>query len=92
MNVKAIILKSSSAVHILDFHIYSQSFIHYFTGLFGTNNQRCTGIALIPYRPKFFSGLLLTTAQIVFILVKIAFMFTSLSAVHIYDFHMFTVI
>ena len=47
---------------------------------------------LIPYRPKFFSGLLLTTAQIVFVFVKIAFMFTSLSAVHIYDFHMFTVI
>lgn len=47
MNVKAIILKSSSAVHILDFHIYSQSFIHYFTGLFGTNNQRCTGIAQV---------------------------------------------
>lgn len=43
---------------------------------------------LIPYRPKFFSGLLLTTAQIVFVFVKIAFMFTSLSAVHIYDFHM----
>ena len=38
---------SSSAVHMLHFHIYSQSFIHYFTGLFGTNNQRCTGIAQV---------------------------------------------
>lgn len=45
---------------------------------------------LIPYRPKFFSGLLLTTAQIVFVFVKIAFMFTSLSAVHIYDFHVYS--
>ena len=48
----------------------------------------------IPYRPEYFflSGLILTTARVVFITIKIAFIFTSLSAVHIYDFHIFTVI
>ena len=47
----------------------------------------------IPYRPEFvyFLGLIFTTAQVVFITAKIAFIFTSLSAVHIYDFHIFTV-
>ena len=48
----------------------------------------------IPYRPEYFflSGLILTTARVVFITIKIAFIFTSLSAVHIYDIHIFTVI
>lgn len=97
MNVKAIILKSSSAVHILDFHIHIHShlFITLRVYLEPTTNAALVlhrSWVLIPYRPKFFSGLLLTTAQIVFVFVKIAFMFTSLSAVHIYDFHMFTVI
>ena len=41
---------------------------------------------------EFFSGLAFTTSQVVFFTAKIAFKFTSLSAVHIYDFHMFTVI
>ena len=41
---------------------------------------------------KFFSGLIFTTAQVVFITVKVTFIFTSLSAVQIYDFHIFTVI
>ena len=36
-------------------------------------------------------GLIFTTAQVVFITAKITFIFTSLSAVHIYDFHIFTV-
>ena len=40
----------------------------------------------------FLSGLILTTARVVFITIKIAFIFTSLSAVHIYDIHIFTVI
>ena len=43
------------------------------------------------YRPEFFSGLIFTTAQVVFMTAKIAFIFTSLSAVQIYDFHIFTV-
>ena len=34
----------------------------------------------------------MTSAQVVFITTKIAFTFTSLSAVRIYDFHMFTVV
>ena len=46
----------------------------------------------IPYRPEFFSGLIFTTAQVVFITAKIAFIFTSLSAVQIYDFHVFTAV
>ena len=46
----------------------------------------------IPYRPEFFSGLIFTTAQVVFITAKIAFIFTSLSAVQIYDFHISTVV
>ena len=53
--------------------IYSQPFIHHFTGLFGTNTvgllaqlvEHCTGIPEVmgsnPYRPEFFSGLLFTT-------------------------------
>ena len=42
--------------------------------------ERCTGVAevmvQIQYRPKFFSGLIFTTAQVVFITAKIAFIFT----------------
>ena len=53
--------------------IYSQPFIHHFTGLFGTNTvgllaqlvEHCTGIPEVmgsnPYRPEFFSGFLFTT-------------------------------
>ena len=40
----------------------------------------------------FFSGLIFTTVQVRFVTVKIAFIFTSLSTAHIYDFHIFTVI
>ena len=40
----------------------------------------------------FFPGLIFTTAQLVFITAKIAFILISLSAVHIHDFHIFTVI
>ena len=36
------------------------------------------------------SHIYFTTAQVVFITAKIAFIFTSLSAVQIYDFHIFT--
>ena len=43
------------------------------------------------YRPEFFSGLIFTTAEVVFITAKIAFVLTSLFAVQIYDFHIFTV-
>ena len=40
---------------------------------------------------NFFSGLIFTTAEVVFITAKIAFVLTSLFAVQIYDFHIFTV-
>ena len=43
------------------------------------------------YRPEFVSGLIFITA-LIFITVKIAFIFMSLSTVHIYDFHIFTII
>ena len=43
------------------------------------------------YRPEFFSSLIFTTAEVVFITAKIAFVLTSLFAVQIYDFHIFTV-
>ena len=40
----------------------------------------------------FFSGLIFTIAEVVFITAKIAFILTSLSAVQIYDFHIFKVV
>ena len=43
-------------------------------------------------RPEKKNHVIFSTAQVVFITGKIAFMFTSLSAVHIYDFSIFTVI
>ena len=54
--------------------------------------------AVVKMRPEkklrpvqnFFSGLIFTTAQVVFITAKISFIFTSLSTVQIYDFHILT--
>ena len=59
--------------------------------------KRCTGIAeVMSLNPVqawfFFSGVISTTAQVVFITAKIAFIFTSLSAVQIYDIYVFTVV
>ena len=49
--------------------------------------------SLIPVQcSTLFSGVIFTTAKVVFIMARIVFMFTSLSAVHIYDFHVSTVI
>ena len=44
------------------------------------------------FRPvrNFFSGLIFTTAQVVFITAKISFIFMYLSTVQIYDFHILT--
>ena len=39
-----------------------------------------------------YSGLIFTTAQVVFVTAKIAFIFTPLSEVQIYDFHILTVV
>ena len=47
--------------------------------------QACIGLNL-------FSSPIFTTAQVVFITAKIAFIFKSLSAVHRYNFQIFTVI
>ena len=76
--------------------------IHIFELLIKTwiwkRSSRCTNIAEVmgsnPVQAWifFFSGLLFTTAQVVFITAKIAFIFTSLSAVQIYDFHIFTAV
>ena len=50
----------------------------------GHGFESCTGLN--------FLGLIFTTAQVVFITAKIAFIFASLSAVQIYDFHIFIVV
>ena len=65
-------------------------------GLLAQLVNHCTGIAEImgpnPVQAWiFFSDLIFTTAQVVLITAKIAFIFTSLSAVQIYDFLIFTV-
>ena len=93
----------SLAVHTFDFHIFTviYSSLHRFIWdqhsdqlPIGLIAQLVMGLWVqIPYRADFFfSGLIFTTAQVVFITVKIAFIFMSLSAVHIYDFRKFTVI
>ena len=46
----------------------------------------------IPYGPEFFPGLIFTTSSVVFIAAKIASILVSSTAVHVYDFHIFTVI
>ena len=46
----------------------------------------------IQYRPEFLLGLISITAQVVFITAKIVFIFTSQFAVHLHDFHIFTVV
>ena len=43
------------------------------------------------YKPEFLSGLIFTTAQVVFITAKISLIFTPFSGVQIYDSHIFTV-
>ena len=46
-----------------------------------------------PYRPEiFFPGPIFITAQVVFVTATIAFIFMSLSAVQISDFHIFTAV
>ena len=44
----------------------------------------------IPYTSEIFSSLIFTTAQVLFITAKIAFIFTSLSAVHMDDFRTYS--
>ena len=46
----------------------------------------------IRYMPEFLLGLISITAQLVFITAKIVFIFTSQFAVHLHDFHIFTVV
>ena len=58
---------------------------------------RCTGIAEVmgsnPVQAWFFfSGLIFTTAWVLFITTRVTFVFTPLSAVQIYDLHIFTVV
>ena len=65
------------------------------TSLLGQLVEHCTSTqrswVQIPHRSEG-SGLLFTTAQVVFITANISFIFTSFSAVQIYDFHTFTVV
>ena len=44
------------------------------------------------YKPEFFSDLIFILIQVVFITARIASIFISSTAVHIYEFHIFTVI
>ena len=46
----------------------------------------------IQYGPEFFAGLIFTTSSVVFITARIVSILVSSTAVHIYDFHIFTVI
>ena len=99
----AFIFTSLNAVLIYDFHIFTTVYwsVHRYiwnqlndqlpVSLLAQLIEHCTGIAevmvQIPYRPEFFSGLLFTTSQVVFITAKITF-----TAVQIYDFHIFTTV
>ena len=57
--------------------------------------EHCTGIAKVmdsnPVRPGFFSGLISTTSSVVFITTRISYI-RFFTAVHIYDFHISTII
>ena len=46
----------------------------------------------IQYGPEFFAGLIFTTSSVAFITARIVSILVSSTAVHIYDFHIFTVI
>ena len=63
--------------------------------LFAQLVEHCTGIVEVmgsnPVQAWIFSGLIFTTAQVVFITANIAFIFISKSAVHVYDSYIFTV-
>ena len=66
-------------------------------GLLAQLVEHCTSIAevmgLNPIQAWiFFQALIFTTAQVVFITAKISFIFMPLSAVQVYDFHIFTVV
>ena len=80
-------LLSTSRIHV---PLIVQSYINIFHAIPVQRSQRSW--VQILYRPEFFSGLIFTTAQVVFITAKIAFIFTSLSAVQIYDFHISTLV
>ena len=46
----------------------------------------------IPFKPKFFSGLIFATAQVAYVTVMIFHLFIVCSVVQIYDFHIFIII
>ena len=81
-----------------DFHIISVIYLSlhgFIVGLLAQLVEHFAGIAEVMCSnpvPEFFSGLISITAQVVFITANIAFAFTSLSAVHLIDFHIFKVI
>ena len=65
------------------------------TNLLAQLVEHCTGIAEVmgsnPVRPEFFSGLISTTSSVVFIAARISYI-RFFTAVHIYDFHISTII
>ena len=65
-------------------------------GLLAQLIERCTGTAEVmgsnPIRALIFSGLIPTTSSVVFITARIDSIFFFSTAVHIYNFHIFTAI
>ena len=77
--------------------IWNQHIEQLLIGLLAQTVEHGTDIAEVvgsnpPRGLNFSSGLMFTAAYVAFITAMVAFSFTSLSAVHIYDFHAFTAI
>ena len=72
-------------------HVFSPSATQIYPPIWIASNSQNVAMDTSTYWPELFSSLIFTTAQVVFITAKITFIFTSLSPVQIYDFHIFTV-
>ena len=72
-------------------HVFSPSATQIYPPIWIASSCQNAGMDTSTYRTELFSSFTFTTAQVVFITAKITFIFTSLSAVQIYDFHIFTV-
>ena len=83
---------SSTAVHIYDFQSLFTTWKVYLDPVSRALHQYLRGHGFNPYRPEFFSGPISATSSVVSITARITSVFVSSTAVHIYDFHIFTVI
>ena len=94
----------SAVVHFDNRHSYFRNSLLMFLGWRltywgGLFDHMCKPMKVMINKPKsraglnfFFSGLISTTSSVVFITARIASIFVSLTVVHIYDFHIFTII